>query len=172
MKATFTVLTLVLLCLFIASVSANSWSAINSGYAVTTDYQGKEVLPGTLVTATAGTTDTDVTHVTFIWKYPNETVAYIDPDVPVWFNGTEWKGKIIYYAQSQHIPDVIGDWGIQAFFIGEGGTPKAGIEDVIMIRATSFNVIPDLPIVGTAGALTAMLLGLGLFLKKRKGINQ
>jgi len=44
--------------------------AINSSYAVTTDYHGKIVLPGTLVTATAGTTDPDVKNVTFFMEIP------------------------------------------------------------------------------------------------------
>jgi len=151
-----------------ASVAHAQWDAINSGYAVTTDYHGIEVPPGTLVTATAGTTDANVQNVTFLWKYPNETIAYTKADVQVWSNGSTYDGKLIYYAKSSYTPDVLGDWGVQAFFIGNDGKTKAGIDDVIQIRATSFNVIPDLPVVGTAGAITAMILGLGFFLHKKK----
>ena len=39
---------------------------------------------------------------------------------------------------------------------------------MVKIRATSFNTIPDLPVVGTAGAIATMLLGLGMFLYKKK----
>lgn len=160
---------LILLVIFLAAagVVKAQWSAINSGYAVTTNYHGIEVPPGTLVTATAGTTDTNVKNVTFLWKSPDKTVAY-EEDVPVTSNGSTYEGKPIYYAQSSYRPDVLGDWGVQALFIGEGGTQKANHDDVVKIRATSFNTIPDLPVVGTAGALVSMLFGLGLFLHKKK----
>ncbi|MEM2975444.1 MAG: hypothetical protein QXE76_06240 [Candidatus Bathyarchaeia archaeon] len=160
---------------FIATIIALSvnlanaqWSAINSGYAVTTNYHGKIVFPGTLVTATAGTTDKNVTHVTFLWKYPNETTAYTTANVPVWSNDSTWDGKLIYYANSSYTPTIEGDWGVQAFFIGDGGKTKAGINCTIMIRATSFNVVPDFPVVGSIGALVTMLVGVGLFWHKKK----
>ncbi|MEM3697193.1 MAG: hypothetical protein QXQ94_06810 [Candidatus Bathyarchaeia archaeon] len=145
------------------------WEAISSGYAVTTDYHGMIVPPGALVTATAGTTNPNITSVTFLWKDPNETVKY-EINVAVWSNGSTYNGKLIYYANSSYMPDIVGDWGVQALFIGEGGTVKANHADVVRIRATSFNVVPDLPVIGTAGAATTMLLGLGLFmyLKKRR----
>jgi hypothetical protein len=152
----------------IVNVAFAQWDAINSGYAVTTDYHGVGVLPGTLVTATAGTTDTDVENVTFLWKYPNETIVYTEANVPVWSNGTMWDGKLIYYANSSYMPDVLGDWGVQALFIGKNGKTKANHNDVVMIRATSLNVIPDFPVVGTAGTLVSMFLGLSLFLHKKK----
>lgn len=139
------------------------WEAISSGYAITTDYHGMIVPPGALVTATAGTTNPNVVSVTFLWKDPTETVKY-EINVVVWSNGSTYNGKTIYYANSSYTPDIIGDWGVQALFIGEGGTVKANHADVVRIRATSFNVIPDLPVIGTAGAATTMLLGLGLFL--------
>jgi len=158
-------------CVFIfvmVNLACAQWDALNSGYAVTTDCHGIEVPPGTLVTATAGTTDTDVENVTFLWKYPNETIAYTEANVPVQSNGSMWDGKLIYYAHSLYMPDVLGDWGVQALFIGKDGRTKANYNDVIMIRATSINVVPDFPVVGTAGALVSMLLGLTLFLHKRK----
>ena len=154
--------------LVVANVAYAQWDAINSGYAITTDYHGLEVPPGTLVTATAGTTDTDVQNVTFLWKYPNETIVYREENVPVQSNGTMWDEKLIYYAYSSYIPDVLGDWGVQALFIGKDGKIKANHNDVIMIRATSFNVIPDFPVIGTAGALISMVLSLSLFLCKKK----
>jgi hypothetical protein len=149
-----------------ASITYAQWDALNSGYAVTTDYHGKEVPPGTLVTATAGTTDGKVTNVTFIWKYPNKTVAY-EVNKEVWYNGSTYDGKLIHYANSSYTPDTLGDWGVQALFIGEGGTTKANHEDVIKIRATSFNVTPDFPVVGVAGALGVMLLSLRIFMRRK-----
>jgi hypothetical protein len=172
MKITLVALMLVVLSLLIVSVSAQ-WSALNSGYAVTTDYHGVDILPGTVVTATAGTTDANVRNVTFVWKYPNGTEAFIDPQVPVEFKGNYWTNNAgsfpIYEATSSYrVVLPIGDWGVQAFFNGAGGHLQGQGSDTIKIRATSFNAVPDVPIVGTAGAVAAMFLGLGLFLKRKK----
>jgi len=169
MKKVYATVAILLAGIFLAAISVAhaQWSAISSGYAVTTDHHGVDVPLGTLITAIAGTTNPNVASVTFLWHYPNETVAY-EVNVPVWSNGSTYDGKLIYYANSSYIPDAIGDWGVQALFIGEGGTTKANHTDVVRIRATSFNTIPDVPIVGTAGAIAAMILGLGVFLHKRK----
>jgi hypothetical protein len=169
MKIAYAVMVALLVGIFSAtSVAHAQWSAISSGYAVTTDYHGENVPLGVLVTALAGTTDANIDNVTFLWKYPNATVAYTEANVPVWSNGSTYDGKLIYYATSSYTPDVLGDWGVQALFIGENGQTKANHDDVVMIRATSINTIPDLPVVGTAGAVMAMLIGLGLFLHKKK----
>jgi hypothetical protein len=166
-RATLTLIVTLFLSLMV-NVSSAQWDAINSGYAVTTDYHGKIVPLGTLVTAIAGTTDPNVASITFLWKHPSsETVAY-EINVPVWSNGSEYNGKTIYYANSSYTPNVIGDWGVQALFIGEGGKVKANHADVIKIRATSFNVVPDLPVIGTAGAAATMILGFGVFLYRKK----
>ena len=160
------------------------WSAITTGYAVTSNYQGKDVPPGQTVVVTAGTTDLSITNIVFRWHDPDNNTVWQDnvnvegpltaPNVPsnVPQEVKEWANNNIdteyLYAQSSHAPTTIGDWGVQVFFIGEDGKTKAGIKDTISIRATSFNVIPDVPVLGTAGATIAMALGLGLYLKRRK----
>lgn len=170
MKTKIAALATLILSLFIIAVNAQ-WSALNSGYAVTTNYHGEDVMPGTLITATAGTTDPNVQNVTFKWKYPNETVAFTDPKVPVWSNSTKWpdeNGTLIYYAQSSYTPDETGDWGVQALFNAPGGHLQDKESDIIKIRATSFNSIPEIPIIGTAGAITMMLLSLGFYKRRQK----
>lgn len=170
MKIRFMFPILALLSLFILSANAQ-WSALNSGYAVTTDYHGKDVLPGVLVEATAGTTDSNVLNVTFVWMFPNETIAIIDAEVVVWSNGTKWPddtGSPIYYAQSSFRPTVIGDWGVQAWFNGPGGHLHGLETDIIAIRATSFNVIPVAPL-GTIAIILTMFGALAFFtIRKRK----
>jgi len=52
--------------------------------------------------------------------------------------------------------------------MGEDGKTKANHDDAVSIKSISINVIPYLPIVGTAGSVVTMLLGFGLFLHKRK----
>ncbi len=126
-----------------------------------------------------------ITNIVFRWHDPGNNTVWEDnvpvsgplttPTIPSnvhqevidWANDNT--GVQYLYAQSMHAPNVIGDWGVQAFFIGPGGKEKAGLEDVIQIRSTSFNVIPELPIIGTAGAAIAMFLGFGFFgLRKRR----
>jgi len=170
MKIKFTTLIFAISLLLITSASAQ-WNALNSGYAVTTNYHGEDVIPGTVITATAGTVDPNVLNVTFLWMFPNESIAFIDAEVAVWSDGTKWPddtGALIYYAQSSFRPTAIGDWGVQAWFNGPGGHLHGPETDIIAIRATSFNVIPEVPVIGTAGAMIAMLLGLGLFWNKKK----
>jgi hypothetical protein len=142
------------------------------------------VPPAQTVVVTAGTTNMSITSIVFRWHAPDDSIVWEDnvavqgplttPAVPdnVHQEVIDWANdnpNVKYlYAQSAHEPDTIGDWGVQAFFIGEGGKTVARIENVIKIRATSFNVIPDLPVVGTAGALVTMLFGLGFFLHKKR----
>lgn len=173
MKAFRLLLSIVFLSLLAASVSATppAWN-LGSGYDVTSNYHGIDVPLGTLVTVTAATTDVNVQNVTFVWKLPDETIAYMDPEVPVQFNGNYWTNSSgtfqIFEASSSHTADVAGDWGVQALFMGPGGHLMSQDSDIIAIRATSFNVIPEIPIVGTAGLTAIMLLGLGAFWTKRK----
>jgi hypothetical protein len=165
------------------------WSPIkNTGYAVISNYQGMVVPPLTTVNVTAGTTNLTITKVVFIWRDPDDITRYQD-EVPVKGPLTtpqippgpldnlhpeliQWakdNPNVEYlYAHSAYEPDKPGDWGVQALFIGEGGHRVGSVENVIKIRSTSFNVIPDLPVVGTAGALVTMLFGLGLFLHRKR----
>jgi len=124
-----------------------------------------------MVTATAGTTDSSILNVTFVWKLPDETVAFEDIDIAVWSNGTKYpdeNGSLIYYAQSCFTPNVEGEWGVQAFFKGSGGSLRGNGTDIIAIRATSGDVIPEISIVGAAGTIVAISLILALLRAKKK----
>ena len=111
---------------------------------------------------------------TFRWHRPPDAdgpVAWEDV-VAVWTNGTmgQWNNgtwALIHYAQSTQVPDELGDWGIQAFFQDSEGTDKAGLKDVVKIRAESINVVPEIPL-GTIGAAATMLIALALFALKKK----
>lgn len=164
------------ICLLIlVNIAYAPWSTLGTGYAITSNYHGINILPGTPVTVTAGTLDSYVTHITFRWHMPNDTARW-EITVPVAPNGTtgQWNNgstALIRYAQSTQTPDVIGDWGVQAFFQDSTGRDRADLTNVIKIKATSFNVVPEIPIVGTAGAAVAMLLGLGFFMTRRRKPN-
>lgn len=148
------------------------WSTLGTGYAIDSDYHGINVPPGMPVTVSAGTLDSRVTHITFRWHMPNDTARW-EITVPVYTNGTtgQWNNgstALIRYANDTQTPDVLGDWGVQAFFRDSAGSEKAGLTNVIKVRATSFNTVPEIPIIGTAGAAVAMLLGLGFFMTRRR----
>jgi len=189
MKTMHAILLLLTFCLFLGlsiQISYAQWSAINSGYAVTTNWHGKEVPIGQSVTAWAGTINSLVYQVEFKWK--NETghvvydvnvtnlVSYITPNYPPdapqeiieWATNSRNANITIFYANNTQIPNSLGNWSVQVFFYGPGGHLMDQGTDIVAIRATSFNVIPDFPVVGTAGALVAMLLGLNLFMRRKR----
>ncbi len=134
-----------------ATAKANGYN-----YDVTNNYHGIDVPYGATVVVTATTDDPGITQVTFLWKDAAKNVRFTDV---VSVSGES--------AQSSHQPDSLGDWGVQTFFQGPDGTTKEGIDLTVKIRATSFNVVPEIPILGTAGASTAMILGLAYKLKRK-----
>ena len=170
--------------LFVASVNA-PWANLSSGYAIWTNYHGIDVPVGTEVTATAGTTEhpdssahanfPNVIAVRFRWMPPEGsglpdiyTPSLSDPPMLLAWDGTTYYDAWpVYTADDTQTADVLGDWGVQAWFYDSEGNlrDETGIEK---IRAVSFNTIPDIPVAGTAGAVAVMLLGLGLFLYKKK----
>ena len=145
-----------------------AYPSLTTGYAVDSNFHGVNVPPGSDVVVTAYTTDMDVYQVTFIWKYPNEGIAF-GPEVDsTAVAGDLYEGKAVNTFSSTHEVAVPGDWGVQALFQGPDGKTKESIDFVVSIKATSFFVIPVIPVLGTVGALAAMLLGLGIFIKRKK----
>jgi len=175
--------------LFVAIVNA-PWSTLSSGYAIWTNYHGIDVPPGTLVTATAGTTEhpdssahnklQNVTAVRFRWMPPEGSglpdlysPILTDPPKPLtWDTTTTYDEWPVYTANDTQTLNALGDWGVQAWFYDSEGQLRneTGIEK---IRAVSVNVTPEIPVVGTAGAVAVMLLCLGLLWhrKKKRPIN-
>lgn len=147
------------------------WSTLGTGYAITSDFHGIDVPPSTPVTVTAGSLDTHVTQITFRWHRPDESVAR-EVTVAIFTNGTfgNWNNGTsaeIRYAIDSFAPDVLGDWGVQAFFQDSTGMDRADLENVIKIRATSFNAIPEVPL-GTVVILLSMFGALSIFALKKK----
>jgi len=163
------------------NIAQAQWSAISSGYAVTTNWHGLDVPIGQNVTATAGTTDLGVTIVRFKWHNPsNITVRDWNvsvsgpittptvPPPPIPQEISDWAGNntgIPYlYAQDWYIPDAVGDWGVQAIFYN---ATHAKSNQTIKIRATSFNAVPEVPF-GTIAIMLSMLGALSVFAIKKK----
>jgi len=64
---------------------------------------------------------------------------------------------------------VLGDWGVQAFFRDSTGKDRAGLTNVINIKATSFNAVPEVPF-GTLAILTAMFGAIAIFAVRKKRV--
>ena len=154
---------------FITLASAHNWDgSLESGYGVTSNYHGIDVPSSSTVVVTAMTTDAVVDHVLFVWKNPAEQIIWVDIE-SVYSNGTTYEkdGKLIYYANSSHIPNSIGDWGVKAIFVDLNGIYRCETKLIVARRATSFNVIPEIPLLGTAGASIAMLAGFTYKIKRK-----
>ena len=172
-KLSLAIVCLVLELLVFTSVVYAPWSTLGTGYAVTSDYHGIDVWIGNPVNVTAGTLDTSLSQVTFKWNAPNGTEGvWIDTFTPLvtntskgtWNNGTE---AIINYAWSVHTPDSLGDWGVKVLFQGPDGKTKENADEVVKIKATSFNAVPEVPF-GTLAIIAIMFGALGLFALKKK----
>lgn len=180
------VLVSVLLIVVGMNIVLAQWSAIkDSGYAVTTNWHGEDVPLGEPVTAWAGTTNPEVIKVEFKWHDPapaenlvwdvNITVfgPYETPDVPSnvpqeiidW--AEKYPGYTIWYADNTQTPDVLGDWGIQAFF-HDSGNIQGQDSTIVAIRSTSGNVIPEAPLGTIAIALTILAGYSFIVIRKRK----
>jgi len=125
----------------------------DSGYTVTSNYHGIDVPLGATVIVTATTTDTTITDVVFIWRNAE--------GIEQWRETVQVIGG---QAQSSGQPDSLGDWGVQALFIGPDGTTKENVEEVVSIKATSFFVVPEYAL----GGLLAIGACFGAFVLFKK----
>lgn len=149
-----------------AQPPADQSGSLQSGYYVTNNYHGIDTQLNAPVQVTAYTTDFTVSQVTFIWR--NAAGKEKWTDVVTVYTDTTFNGyNVRKFVAPTHAPDSIGDWGVQAVFQGPDGREVANLEDVLAIRATSFNVIPEIPLIGTAGATLAMFAGLTYKLKRK-----
>jgi len=165
------VVILVSILVLVPKVSAYDWSgtSINSGYAVTTDWHGKEVPLGEPVTARAGTTDLSIVTVWFRWLLPNGTEAWPPIEVTTYTNDV-WEGKTVRVFLNAQFPDEVGDWGVQVVFYNEDGNGQGPLpvpEEKVAIRARSFFAVPEVPF-GTIAILVAMFGALGILAISKK----
>ena len=159
------------------------WSAIKSGYAITTNWHGQDVPVGTSVTAWAGTTNENVYQIRFLWLDPNGTlrydinvtdiVNYTTPDYPPGAPEEiiEWAEDnpniTIWYANNTQTPNSVGDWTVKAWFYSPEGHLMNST--VTKIRATSFNTVPYTPI-GTTIIAVTMIAALTTFITRKRKI--
>lgn len=125
----------------------------------------KNVIVGQKITAIAETDNQFVTNVTFVWVKPFDEIKIETVQVHS-ENGLK-------KAESTYTPNKTGPgWVFALFENRQTGSCKCGW--LYAMRWTCFNVvkftqqIPDYPVVGTAGAVATMFMGLGLFLNKKR----
>jgi len=214
MKLQFAVVAVLLASLLVlASVNIvqAQWSAIDSGFAVTTNWHGKDVLIGESVTATAGWApalapqnpnnkkSSAVYTVEFVWHNAtghtiwDVTVTISGPlttpavppgplpqEIIDWANlhdGMHYQGGNLiptityYYANDTQKPNSLGDWGVQAKFHDSDHNLQGANSDIIAVKATSFNVVPEVPF-GTIVILLSWFGVLGVFALRKKHFHE
>ncbi len=142
---------------------------LSIGFAVVNNYDDVTVPMGANVIVTAMTTDSRVDTVNFTWVNPAGQTVFRET-ITVAANGSTYapNGKTIYYANSDYNPAVQGEWTVVVAFYDGPGICQFTFYPTLDMRATSFNVVPEVPLIGTAGVSAAMLLGFGIFKVKRK----
>ena len=111
------------------------------------------------VTIIAKTNDWRVDEVTFYWFSP-AGLEFVDGPIEVNWVGGEW------IASSTYEVDVLGEWTVKAKFQG-GEDTCWWSDDVCKIKCCRFNVIPEVPLLGTIGASVAMMSGFAFKIKRK-----
>jgi len=147
-------------------------NTLDSGYYATTNYGDDPIPSGEPVTVTAQTINPKVFFIVFRWYAPDGELArlrirLVKSDGETWTNtsGT----YIIYFAEDTYTPGIPGHWRIEVVFWGIN-------YDFIYcfclrrfaVRKTSFNVVPEIPVLGSVGSATAMFASFFIYKKKKK----
>ncbi len=134
---------------------ANAWPTYT--YELSSNYPGPYVPLGTTVTVTATTTDPKAYSVMFIWVSPSHD--YSTGIIPI--SGGS--------ASSSHTLDEEGEWCVHAIFFDSIGCECFRIVYPVAWRCIRIfvNVVPEIPVVGTAGASIVMALGLAYKMKRK-----
>jgi len=173
-------LSILLVLVYLITTAQAPLASLSSGFCVTTDFHEQHIepiLPGTSVTAMAAfivesesPLTPDVEWIQFKWRSENglERDEHVIPP----FNEGTWTDKqgvthMIYYLNDTYTVLTEGEWGIQAIFRGEDGTIMGQDEadPAFSIKATSLEVIPEVPI-GTIAIVLTMFATLLLVKKK------
>ena len=146
----------------------------SNDYCLTSNFEGIDEIPlNANVEVVAATNDRRIDKVKFIWinpdneELPPETVPVeeaMDTD------GTPLCHKTanVIQATSEHILNKDGIWRVKAYFIDQFGVCWFNFERVIAKRCISLFVVPEVPLLGSVGASTAMLLSVLAYKAKKK----
>lgn len=155
-------LVILVICSVVGVANASSYI-----YELTSNYAGADVPFGATVVVTAKTNDPNAYKVVFTWLNPASQFELIEGKNVQWDGSSYIDGKKVWVASSACTVDVVGDWNVYAVFLDKFGNRCFSIVIPVKIRHTSFNVIPEIPVIGTAGASIAMLLGFTYKIKRK-----
>lgn len=160
-------------------VQADPWSAIDSGYAITTNYHGVELditSPPTNLKAKVGVltekfVSLGISEVRVDLRDPDGNVVDTDT-VTLFSDGTSPKGAAIKWGETDPLAPttwVVGDYSVKAYFYADADdvVEIAHTEDLVAMRATTVMVIPEVAI-GTLTILLTMLASLAIFARKKE----
>lgn len=125
---------------------------------------GSEVALGTTAAVTANTSNPDIEYVNFTWIDPSQHVVETKVAVTKVYAGSIYKYS---YAVSTNTLNVLGDWCVEAEFIDNTGHGCYSTQTVLACRHCYFNVVPEIPLLGTIGASAAMLSGFAFKVKRK-----
>jgi hypothetical protein len=159
------ILVIAMICSFVNVANASGYV-----YELTNNYTGTNVPLGATVIVTAKTNDPNAYKVVFTWLNPASQLELIEGKNVQWDGSSYIDGKKVWVASSTCTADTIGDWNVYAVFLDKFGKRCFSIVIPVKIRHTSFNVIPEIPVIGTAGASLVMIAGF-TFKMKRKSLK-
>ena len=161
-KILLSILAIAFICSFVGVANASAYV-----YELTNNYAGTNVPLGATVVVTAKTNDPNSYKVVFTWLNPAHQFELIKVKDLQWDGSSYLDGKKVWVATSSCTVDVIGDWNVYAIFFDKFGNQCFSIIIPVKIRHISFNVIPEIPIIGTAGASIAMIAGFTFKMKRK-----
>jgi hypothetical protein len=156
------ILVIALICSFVSVANASGYI-----YELTNNYSGTSAPLDATVVVTAKINDPNAYKVVFTWLNPANQLELIEGENVQWDGSSYIDGKEVWVASSTYTADVIGDWNVYAVFLDKFGKRCFSIVIPVKIRHTSFNVIPEIPVIGTAGASLAMIAGFAFKIKRK-----
>lgn len=178
MKTRYLITTILVYIITLCISTVYTQHSLASGYRITTDHHGIDVIIGETVTAWTDTTDLTTCEVTFTWKWNDNETPKRTTDVTeyiTWYTGVDgWPeepgvphGTEVRRFTNSYSPDELGDWAVKATFLNSYGQTLASDNDSFPVKATSFHSIPEVPI-GTIAIVLIMFGSLGLFAIRRR----
>ncbi len=169
MKAKAKILTLLVLVALFASLVTVVTAADPNTYTITRTSPTGSVQVGSTVTVTAQTTNSKVNTVVFTWYAPGDY-----PNGPVTYTSTDSTPNDGF--TSTFVVNTLGQWNVNATFENiqtlNGGSIQKYIysnpSELSLTVNANFFVLPEYPLIGTAGVGIAMLLALIVFRKTRE----
>ena len=168
------VIVLALLSVFLIISSARAdllvHVGLDEGYLISS-YQADEE-NSEAVTIVAETTDKRVEVIKFTWFAPDGSLTRMTPKIPVKESKSKYVNETgtyaVYFAEDEFRTDFPGYLRVVAIFQDEGETTLQAQNHKIAVRVNLLNVVPEIQLAGTAGSVGMMLLGLGLYIRKRR----